>query len=194
MHDQAPISHTHDEAQDDADLMLRIAGGDQRSFQKLMHRHLARTVRLAVRILGSTGAAEDVAQEAFIRVWKHAIDWQDPARAGAKFTTWLYRIVLNLCIDEKRKNRFSNIEDIPEPVDDTPSAERGIERQEQSRRVRDALGELPERQRAAFVLCFYEGHTNKEAADMLGISVKAVESLLVRSRRELRDKLSEEKP
>lgn len=194
MQEQAPIHKTEDEAEDDAQLMHSIAGGDQRAFQRLMHRHLARTVRLATRVLASTGAAEDVAQEAFIRVWKHAKDWQDPSRAGARFTTWLYRIVLNLCIDEKRKNLFSNIEDIAEPADDSVNAEGGLQRQEQSKRVKDALGELPERQRAAFVLCFYEDYSNKEAADMLGISVKAVESLLVRSRRTLREKLEGEKP
>jgi RNA polymerase sigma-70 factor (ECF subfamily) len=182
-----------DEAKDDAELMRRIAGGDERAFQALMHRHLARTVRLAARIMGGTAAAEDVAQEAFIRVWKHAGDWLEPHQAGAKFTTWLYRIVLNLCIDEKRKNRFSDIENIPEPVDESDSAQTGIERREQSERVRAALGDLPERQRAAFVLCFYEEHSNKEAAEMLGVSVKALESLLVRSRRALKDKLVQEK-
>ena len=193
MQEQAPFSHVTDEAKDDADLMRHIASGDQRAFQKLMHRHLARTVRLATRIMGGTLAAEDVAQEAFIRVWKHAKDWEEPSKSGAKFTTWLYRIVLNLCIDEKRKNRFSNIDDIPEPIDATIGAQGRMEQQEQSRRVQSALGELPERQRAAFVLCFYEDYSNKEAADMLGISVGAIESLLVRSRRYLRDKLVEER-
>ncbi len=192
--DHSPLNPVQQEAQDDAALMRLVAAGDQRAFQRLMHRHLSRTVRLASRILGGSGAAEDAAQEAFIRVWKHAADWEDPGKTGAKFTTWLYRIVLNLCIDEKRKHRFTNIDDVAEPEDETPNAERGLERQEQSARVKDALAELPDRQRAAFVLCFYEDYSNKEAADMLGISVKAVESLLVRSRRILRDKLVEEKP
>lgn len=194
MQEKATFSHAEEEAKDDAGLMRQIAGGDQRAFQKLMRRHLARTVRLASRILGSTLAAEDVAQEAFIRVWKHAGDWQDPAQSGAKFTTWLYRIVLNLCIDEKRRNRFTNIESIPEPADAKPDAEHKMQQQEQSGRVRAALEKLPERQRAAFVLCFYEEYSNKEAADMLGISIGAVESLLVRSRRMLREELVEEKP
>lgn len=190
-----PISRpAADEAEDDADLMQRIATGDQRAFQTLMRRHLARTVRLAARILGSTGAAEDVAQDAFIRVWKHAQDWESPEKRGARFTTWLYRIVLNLSIDEKRKNRFADIESIAEPADDSPSAERNMERREQSKRVQEALAQLPERQRQAFVLCFYEDCSNKDAADMLGISVKALESLLVRARRALRDGLSAEKP
>ncbi|MBI1216006.1 MAG: RNA polymerase sigma factor [Alphaproteobacteria bacterium] len=195
MQEQAQtIGHSTDEAKDDAELMRRIAKGDQRAFRQLMQRHLARTVRLATRILGSTGAAEDVAQEAFIRVWKHAKNWESPDKAGAKFTTWLYRIVLNLSIDEKRKNRFADIEKIPELEDETPNAETGIARREQSKRVQLALAELPERQRSAFVLCFYEDYSNKEAAEALGISVKALESLLVRSRRTLRDSLAAEKP
>jgi len=192
MQEPAPITPTRDEAQDDALLMHKIADGDQRAFQALMQRHLARTVRLATRILGSTGAAEDVAQEAFIRVWKHAANWQDPQQAGARFTTWLYRIVLNLCIDEKRKNRFTDIDALPERADETPNAEAGMESQEKSARVHAALAELPERQRAAFVLCFYEDYSNKDAADMLGISVKAIESLLVRARKQLRDLLQDE--
>lgn len=194
MQEQATFSRAQEEAKDDADLMRQTADGDQRAFQKLMARHLSRTVRLASRIMGGTAAAEDVAQEAFIRVWKHAADWQDPEKSGAKFTTWLYRIVLNLCIDEKRRHRFANIDDMPEPADEKQGAEQKMQQQEQGRRVAAALEKLPERQRAAFVLCFYEEYSNKEAADMLGISVGAVESLLVRSRRFLRDELMEEKP
>ncbi|HEX2752438.1 MAG TPA: RNA polymerase sigma factor [Alphaproteobacteria bacterium] len=186
------ITHNVDEANDDAKLMQRIATGDQRAFRDLMQRHLSRTVRLAARILGSTGAAEDVAQEAFVRVWKHAGNWEDPKQAGAKFTTWLYRIVLNLCIDEKRKRSFADIDAIPERADETPDAEANMQRREKAARVKAALAELPERQRAAFVLCFYEDYSNKDAADMLGISVKAIESLLVRARRSLRDLLQDE--
>lgn len=186
------ITHNVDEANDDAMLMQRIAGGDQRAFRDLMQRHLPRTVRLAARVLGSTAAAEDVAQEAFVRVWKHAANWEDPKQAGAKFTTWLYRIVLNLCIDEKRKRTFTDIDAIPEKADDTPNAETHMQRREKSKRVKAALEQLPERQRAALVLCFYEEYSNKDAADMLGISVKAIESLLVRARRMLRDLLQDE--
>lgn len=177
---------------DDATLMHKIASGDQRALQGLMRRHLARTVRLAARVCGSTALAEDIAQEAFIRVWKNAARWKDPDQAGAQFSTWLYRIVLNLCIDEKRKARFSGIDDMPEQVDPALNAEEGMESAERSGRVQKALSELPERQRAAFVLCFYEEYSNKEAADMLGISVKAVESLLVRSRRALKESLKSE--
>ena len=193
MQEPLNITQTMDEARDDAQLMSRIATGDQRALQSLMQRHLGRTVRLATRVLGSTAAAEDVAQEAFIRVWKHAAQWEDPEEAGAKFSTWLYRIVLNLCIDEKRKRTFGNIDDVPEQADGTPDAEGRMAQQEQSARVQAALATLPERQRAAFVLCFYEDFSNREAADMLGVSVKALESLLVRARKMLRDILQGER-
>ncbi len=180
--------------EDDNALMALVAQADQRAFQRLMSRHLAKTVRLAARMLGSDGLADDVAQEAFMRVWKHAPNWQDAEKKGARFTTWLYRIVLNLVIDEKRKNRFSSIDDIAEPVDEKMNAEGGMQRDEKAVRVRKAIAELPERQRAAFVLCFQEEYSNREAADMLNVSVKALESLLVRSRRTLRETLKEEMP
>lgn len=179
-------------AASDSDLIARIAEGDERAFQQLIRRHLQKTVRAAARITGSVADAEDVAQEAFIRVWKHAGDFVDEAAAAAKFSTWLYRIVFNLCIDQKRKRRFDALDDAAGIVDGAAGPEKTLAQKEQSRRVKDALARLPERQRAAFVLCFYEDHTNAEAADILGVSVKAVESLLVRARRDLRDQLSTE--
>lgn len=181
------------EAQDDAALMRRIAKGDQRALQALMQVHLSKTVRLAMRIMGSATAAEDIAQEAFIRVWKNAARWEDPETRGAQFSTWLYRIVLNLCIDEKRRSKTVGLDEDFDIADERLNAADRLQQREQSARVRAALDKLPERQRAAFILCFYEEHSNKEAADLLGISVKAVESLLVRSRRTLRDLLQQER-
>lgn len=193
---QEPVSNIHNRVVDgdeDAELMRAIAAGDEKAFQQLLRRHLAAAVRLAARVLGGNAAAEDIAQQAFLRVWQHAGNFEDPAKKGARFSTWLYRIVVNLCIDEKRKRQFDNIDDIPDLVDPEPDAEKALRQKEQARRVRDALQELPERQRTAFVLCFYEGYSNKEAADMLGIGLKAIESLLVRARKHLREKLQEEK-
>lgn len=194
-----PEERQEDTGHEDAALMQRIAAGDEEAFRLLVRRHLAATVRLAQRVLGDAGAAEDAAQEAFIRVWKHAANFEDPARRGAKFTTWLYRIVVNLCIDEKRKSRKT-----PVPVDmdagmgqfladDGPNAEQGMARKQQSARVRAALDALPARQRTAFILCFYEERSNKEAAEMMGIGLKALESLLVRARKTLRDALEGER-
>ena len=178
---------------DDAALMQKIACGDNRAFEKLVQRHLPRSVRMAARITGSAAEAEDAVQEAFIRVWKHAADWESPDAAGAQFSTWFYRIVLNLCIDHKRKKVFTPLEEITEPDDGRDNAETGLQRRELSQRVRGAVDTLPDRQRAAFVLCFYEERSNKEAATLLGVSVKALESLLVRARKALHDKLLPEK-
>jgi len=186
----APIETSGD---DDAALMQKIAGGDSRAFERLVQRHLPRSVRMAARITGSAAEAEDAVQEAFIRVWKHAAEWESPDTAGAQFSTWFYRIVLNLCIDYKRKRIFTPLEEISEPDDDRDNAETGLQRHELSERVRGAIDTLPDRQRAAFVLCFYEERSNKEAASILGISVKALESLLVRARKALHDKLLPEK-
>ena len=179
--------------EDDAALMQKIACGDGRAFEKLVQRHLPRSVRMAARITGSATEAEDAVQEAFIRVWKHAAVWESPEAAGAQFSTWFYRIVLNLCIDYKRKRTFAPIEEIMEPDDGRDNAEANLQRRELSERVRNAVNRLPDRQRAAFVLCFYEECSNKEAAAILDISVKALESLLVRARKTLHDKLLPEK-
>ncbi len=186
-------SKTEDQGEDDADLMRLVAKGDQRAFQRLMQKHLSRAVRLASRMMGGDLHAEDVAQDAFIRVWKHAPSWKDADVAGAKFTTWFYKIVLRLCIDQKRKNRFVPIDDMPEPADAAPNADARMEMQEKREKVKKALQDLPERQRAALMLTFYEELSNQESADALGISVKAVESLLVRGRRTLKEELKEEK-
>ena len=194
MVEQAETSPAGSEGEDDAALMQKIVCGDNRAFAKLVQRHLPRSVRMAARVLGSSTEAEDVVQEAFIRVWKHASEWESPGQAGAQFSTWFYRIVLNLCIDHKRKKRFTPLEEIPEPDDERDNAETGLQRREQSERVSRTINALPDRQRAAFVLCFYEEYSNKQAAEILGISVKALESLLVRARKTLHGKLLPEKP
>lgn len=194
MKSQAEAIRPQEDGQDDNALMRLCAAGDQRAFRTLMRRHLAKTVRLAARMMGNDAHAEDVAQEAFVRVWRHAPSWEDSGTAGARFTTWLYKIVLRLCIDQKRKQRFVNIDDLPEMADDRKGAEAEMEAREKRSRVQAALQGLPERQREAIVMTFYGELSNQETADALGVSVKAVESLLVRGRRALKDGLKEEKP
>ncbi len=173
----------------DDELMRRIGNGDRQAFTSLVKRHLPRAIGTARRLLGSQFDAEEVAQEAFTRVWTHAADWQPSARGGAQFTTWLYRIVVNLCIDRRRRPGFESIDAIPEPIDSTPDATSNLQDEQVAAQVNAALAELPERQRAALTLCFYEGLSNGEAADILSLSVGAVESLLVRARRTLRERL-----
>lgn len=182
--------HADDEPDDHA-LMARVAKGDQRAFSVLVSRHLGRTVRMAARILGNGAEAEDVAQEAFTRVWKQAPKWRPKGHSdGAALTTWLHRVVVNLCIDRQRRKTPHPVgENLPEQEDTTPRADKQMESGETAQEVRIAVAELPDKQRIALTLCFFEGLSNAEAADAMDIGIKAVESLLVRARKNLRDRL-----
>ena len=189
---QRVIDNGNDEETTNDDALLARAGaGDQRAFQLLVSRHLHRALSLARRMTGNAAEAEDVAQEAFLRVWQKASTW----RAGeARFSTWLYRVVVNLCLDRRRRKPMSPLEAAGDPSDPAPSAELRLVDDERARLVTDALAILPERQRAALVLSYYEEMSNIVAAEVLGISVSALESLLVRARKALRAELDRHRP
>jgi len=176
----------------DEDLMMRIGTGDRVAFGELVRRHLNRAVAVAQRVTGSRSDAEEIAQEAFLRVWTKAPHWRggEGEFRGARFTTWLYRVVVNLGIDRGRRPAMSALEAAGDPADPADSALHSLEKAQLSGRVADAVATLPERQRAALTLCFYEGLSNREAADILALSPGAVESLLVRARRSLREALA----
>jgi len=169
-------------------LMLRVGQGDEPAFQLLVRRHLPRSIALARRMTASASDAEEIAQEAFLRVWTSAPRWR---AEGAAFRTWLYRIVVNLCLDRGRRKPFMPLEDAGDPSDPTPDALAVLEQQETARRVAAAVEALPDRQRAALVLSYYEGMSNADAASVLGVSVSSLEALLVRARRALRGRLDE---
>lgn len=172
----------------DTALMQRVARGDHAAFRLLTDKYLRHAVTMAYRVLFDRTEAEDVAQEAFLRVWQHAGRWRPDG--GASFRTWLNRVVINLSIDRRRKPRMAVLDDQPEPIDEdgaTPYEARLA--QETGDRVAAALQKLPERQRAAILLCFWEGEGNIAAAEALGVSIGALESLLVRAKRALRDDL-----
>ncbi|MEM7060168.1 MAG: RNA polymerase sigma factor [Pseudomonadota bacterium] len=175
----------------DAVLLERFAAGDQSAARDLADQLLPGALRQAYRMLGDQAEAEDVAQDAMLRLWKQASDW----RAGeARVSTWLYRVVHNLCIDRIRKRRPQvRVEDAPEPVDPDPSVLDRMAQSEQSKAVAAAIAELPERQRQALVLRHFEGMSNPAIGEALECSVEAVESLLARARRALAKKMSEER-
>jgi RNA polymerase sigma-70 factor (ECF subfamily) len=178
-----------DEASDD-ELVARVAQGDEAACRLLMDRHLARMISLARRMLGNQADAEEVAQEVFLRVWTHASRWE-PGRA--QFRTWLHRVATNLCLDRLRRHTTDDIDSIPEPESEEPGPDVLLEQQDLAKRVDAALQALPARQRAAVTLTHFQGLTNIEAAETLEISVEAVESLLGRARRQLRDALATER-
>lgn len=170
----------------DEDLLALVGAGDRQAYHVLVERHGRRVLAMARRMTGNLAEAEDVAQDAFLRVWQHAADWRDK---GAKFTTWLYRVVMNLCLDRRRRAPMARLEAAGDPADERPTAEASVAAGQRERVMADALATLPDRQRAALVLSYYEGLSNAAAAVVLAISVTALESLLVRARRSLRAEL-----
>lgn len=170
---------------DDHLLMERVAEGDRAAFRTLTARHAASVTAHARRMLRGSSEAEDVVQEAFLRLWKNAPSY----RADARLSTFLHRIVHNLCVDHLRARRPSDADALEELVsEDRPSRELTLRTRAQQ--VQAEVGALPERQRAALSLVHFEGISNLEAAGILDVSVEALESLLSRARRTLRERLS----
>lgn len=176
---------TDDDIALDAALMREVANGTRAACRQLADNHLRHAVSLAWRILGDSVQAEDVAQEAFVRLWKQAPKWQ----AKAKVSTWLHRVVHNLCVDHLRKEKRYADGEMPEIEDPAPDVIAQRQQQQVSDMVNEALQKLPPRQRIAISLVHYEGCGNIEAAEIMALSVDALESLLARGRRRLRELL-----
>ncbi len=175
----------------DADLLAAFATGDQSAARALTGRHLPRVFAHACRLLQDHAEAEDVAQDAMMKLWKIAPDWRE---GEAKLSTWLYRITANAATDRLRKRRTVALEAAPEPEDDAPSVEAGLIAQDRQKALHAAMETLPERQRNALVLRHFEELSNPEIASALETSVEAVESLLGRARRALAERLSHLRP
>jgi RNA polymerase sigma factor (sigma-70 family) len=172
----------------DDELVLRAGRGEPAAVRSLVARKLPRILALAQRMLGDAGDAEDVAQETFVRAWRHAPNWRP---GEAKFDTWLHRVALNLCYDRLRRRHEHPVADPPQQVDPGPAPDRGLHAVDIGRRVEASLQALPPRQREAIVLCHYQELGNIEAAALMNISVEALESLLSRGRRALRAALAD---
>lgn len=175
---------TQDAAVPDETLLVLYARGDAEAARELTDRMLPRALSVATRVLGDRAEAEDVAQEAMLRLWRIAPDWQT---GQAKVSTWLYRVTMNLCIDLQRKRRGGTValNDAPDPADNAPSAAEQLVAKARSDALQDALAQLPDRQRQAVVLRHLEELANPEIAEILGVSVEAVESLVARGKRGL---------
>ncbi|ALG89377.1 MULTISPECIES: RNA polymerase sigma factor [Actibacterium] len=176
-----------DEVSDEA-LLVLYGNGDEAAARALTLRMTPRALGFAMRMLGDMAEAEDVAQEAMLRLWRVAPEWR---QGEAKVTTWLFRVVANLCTDRLRKARGVALDSVPEPEDDAPGAEARLLAASRARALDEALLTLPERQRQAVVLRHIEGLANPEIAEVLEISVEAVESLTARGKRALAAVLAE---
>lgn len=166
----------------DHELAARVGDGQHAAFSVLVYRHTDRYLALAERVMGSRAEAEDAVQDSFMKLWTHAAGF-DPCKA--KFSTWFYRIVLNRCLDKKRVKKPVALPEGYDVVDDSDSPSDHMEGKQSSKLVQVHLMELPDRQRTAITLCYFDGLSNKEAAEILDVSVKALESLLIRGRRAL---------
>jgi RNA polymerase sigma-70 factor (ECF subfamily) len=175
---------TEEEQQRELDWVHAAARGDRVAFAELAARYLPRLERYALRILGDPDIAEDIAQEALIKLWQMA-DRYDPQKS--KLSTWLHRLTHNACIDQLRKSsRWVSLDGISEELATDADGD------DDAQRVTTALLGLSERQRSALVLTYYQGLTNSEVGQVMGLSIRAVESLLVRARQSLRRKFKEE--
>jgi len=170
----------------DEELMAQVQRRDREAFTRLLDRHLAGLQKFLIRTTGNGADADEVAQEAFLRIWTRADSWQSDR---VRFTTWLFRIARNLAIDRHRRRRETNDEDLEQIVDDAPDTAHTIDAERRRKMMQNAIAQLPERQRTALVLCHFDGMSNPDAAAVLDVSVDALESLLSRARRSLKNAL-----
>lgn len=174
-----------DPSMSDAALLAAYASGDRDAAQALASRLLPGVLGQATRMLSDRIEAEDVAQDAMMRLWKIAPDWRD---GEAQISTWLYRVVANLCTDRLRKRKRSGaigIDQVAEPADPAPGAPEQIQTNARMAALSDALAQLPERQAQAVALRHLDGLANPEIAEIMDISVRSVESLTARGKRAL---------
>ena len=185
----------------DEEMMAATAQGDEHAFEILVKRYQGRVLNLIYRFVGDRTQAKDLAQEVFVRVWQAAKGY----KPKAKFTTWVYRIAANLCFNELKSSGKKKLLISEGPIkesqtlneetsDVSPSGEDIVLAEERSRQISEALQSLPENQRMALILKKYDNLSYQEIARVMGCSVSAVESLLVRAKRNLQEKLiSQEK-
>ncbi|MFT4076705.1 MAG: RNA polymerase sigma factor [Asticcacaulis sp.] len=170
-------------------LLERIARGDMAAASALVSRKLPRLLSLGRRMLNDPAEAEDVAQETLIRTWKQAPTW---VAGKARIDTWMHRVALNLCYDRLRRRKDNVSPDEVEIIDETDGPSVQLEQAQTASALQKALAQLPERQRTAITLNYFQEMSNIEAAATMGVSIEALESLLARARRTLRVLMSEQ--
>jgi RNA polymerase sigma-70 factor, ECF subfamily len=172
---------------EDHELLALVQDGNGHAFAALVERHTDRFYRLAYRYLQNKEAAEDVVQDAFVKLWENPALWQ-PER-NSKFTTWFYRIVVNLCLDARKKKKPEALEDESLVVDEREPADEAMMHAEEQKILEREIAALPERQRMALNLCFDEELSNQEAADAMGLKLKALQSLIMRAKTTLKERM-----
>lgn len=170
----------------DEEIMRKTALGDAEAFQELLIRYEKRVFALAWRLCFNQSEAEDLTQETFLKIWKNAASW----RPEAKLETWIYRVLYNLFIDGRRRTKGETEELSDDIRSDEDSPEQTLIKKRTAQEVAQALNDLPDRQKEALILCYYQDMKAKDAAELLSVSQSALEALLFRARQTLKDKLS----
>jgi RNA polymerase sigma-70 factor (ECF subfamily) len=172
----------------DEGLVARIQKGDHQSFAILVRRHTDKFYGLAWRLLGNDAEADDVVQDAFLKLWTQPDLFR--IDAGVKFTTWFYRVVSNMALDKLRgRKRWAGADVLEAMADNAKLSDQSYEDKEMQKHMEQSIAALPERQKLALTLCFYEGVSVAEAAQVIGVGEKAVESLLMRAKSGVRNEL-----
>jgi RNA polymerase sigma-70 factor (ECF subfamily) len=172
----------------DAGLLEAAAAGSHAAFAEIVSRHFQPVYRLVWRMTGGAADSEDMAQDAFVKLWKNPSQLRD----GVALRGWLMRVASNAVIDRSRKPRTGPLEEAPEIPDPQARPDGPLDRAQAAKLVDATIGRLPDRQRQALSLVYFEGLSNIEAADVMEVSVEAIESLLSRARRSLKESLSAE--
>lgn len=173
----------------DESLLRLIRGGNHDAFAELVRRHSRRFYHIAYRLLFNKDDAEDIVQEAFLKLWRSPGSFKESE--GAKFTTWFYRVVTNLCLDMNRKKKPLPLNGTVQIPDARPGQELLMDGRQKQAMLDQLIAQLPERQQLALNLCFYEGLTNKEAAEIIGVELKALQSLIMRAKTTLKEKMKD---
>lgn len=173
--------------QTDEDLLSRIQEGDSLAFAELVKRHSTKFYALSYKYLLNREEAEDLVQSAFLKLWERPDMWR--ANSEAKFTTWFYRIVVNMCLDIKKKHTPLAMPENFEAVENGDSQEKLTLKNERQQVLQVNIASLPKRQRTALILCVYEELSHKEAAAIMKVGEKALQSLLSRAKATLKQKM-----
>jgi RNA polymerase sigma-70 factor (ECF subfamily) len=176
------LSHLDDEL-----LICQIKEGKREAFAEIVNRYAKRFYSIAYRFVFNKEEAEDIVQEAFLKLWSKPELWDQNKQV--KFTTWFYKVVTNLCIDHNKKKKSIPLSDSIPILDEQPLQDVLLEHQQKQALLDNLIQELPERQQWALNLCFYEGWSNKEAAEIMGVRVKVLQSLIMRAKMALREKI-----
>lgn len=173
----------------DTEIVKKVVEGDENAFEELVKKYEHSVFNTIYRYIGNSDEAHDIAQEVFIKVWRHVKSF----KGKSKFSTWLYRIVVNQCLNyrSKHKEKLISLEETTEKgkIPESLKVEINFKHRRKAEIVRKAIDDLPGRQRIALILSRFESKTYAEIAQIMGVSLSSVESLIFRAKENLRSKL-----